>query len=190
MAEMVDVPGDVISATLWGSYVDSGVRFFSNYRPRKRRDTLALVADQAGYTRPDDFLSLIEVEWGASRRRYSTSTHPAPWSADFATVDLPRFREMDDKIYLDPAPTSTQIGSYGTEYAYWYKGAHEVTDEATTIPAYDDPIVKLFAKWCAYRDLAVQPGQPEEFVVRYRKMAEQVWERIEALLKPAPAIVR
>jgi len=190
MAEMKDADGTVITEALWLGFIDAGVRFFSNYRPLSKRATLDLVADQSEYARPTDFLDLKEVEWGASRRRFSSSTHPAAWDANFEKVDLPRFRQNGNKIYLDPAPTAAQITQFTATYAYWYKAAHVVDDDGSTVPVHDDPIVMQFAKWCAYETLAGEPGQPEEFVVRYRKMAEQVWAVIEKLLKPAPAIVR
>ena len=195
--EVNDPNNELLSAGAYAQFVADGARFYSRVRPRKRRAFFTLVADQAEYDElPDDFMELLEVEWGSSARQLGVVA-PQPWDDDYSPpVPLPLFRISDEKIYLDPAPTVAQLAAFGATFAYWYSAAHtlteetEETEEVCTIPEFDASIVMLFAQWSMAIALAKRSDQAEDFVVRYRKTCEQLESRIEKLTSVTPAIIR
>lgn len=191
-AELGDSENKMYNDTQYGNFVDEAVLLYSIMRPLKTRASFELVAAQGAYDeRPDGFMTWVESEWGASRRQYSPSLHPQPWAPDHIERRLPRFRLDGTGFYLDQPPTADQISSYGTTYNYWYKAAHFLNDDAddfTSIPNHDEAILKLYIRWLAYMGLATRSDQAEDFVVRYRKMADQIFERLKILLKAAPVV--
>jgi len=186
-----DLNVGLLNDDAYDQFVSDGVRAYSRFKPMRERASVALVADQAEYdSLPADLVEFVESEWGASRREYAASTHPLPWEDAHVERDLPRFRVKAGKIYLDPAPDSADIASYGATYDYWYDAAHTVDADSTTIPTFDDPVALLFMRWAAYAELEGRPDQAESFTARYRMLAGQVWDKALKMIEPLPAIVR
>ena len=124
---------------------------------RKRRRTLvgalALVADQAAYAVPADFLSFKSSLWGIAPR-----AAPLPWEPGYPGR-LPCVRTVEEggvrKLHLDPPPAAAQISALGSDYRYYYFAGHAIdaAEASTTILAGERGLLLLRGQAEAMREL-------------------------------------
>jgi len=125
-------------------------RDYSRRRPRTLSATLALEAGVGNYSPPGDLLQVKSSEWG----RHERNRVPV-WDRG-AVYDLPRLSWEGGEIWLTPAPTSAQITAFGAAYQFFYYAAHQVTDQAVTIPDGDELLLITRAQAEAAKELAAR----------------------------------
>jgi hypothetical protein len=192
----IDATDVVFTVDDYTLFLNRAIHRYSDAKPLRVRASLTLVADQAAYDRPDGLIAFRESEWGVSNRRYGPTVRPPPWmvsvypanlapnmpvSSQIAlgnitapSYELPAFRLAGTQIYIDPAPTTEQIGSYGVAYNYWYDGHHVVDANGSTIPTHDDELILKMAQYEACCSLAGRADQSDLFMKRYREQAELI----------------
>jgi hypothetical protein len=130
---------------------------FASKRPRTLVGSVTLVADQAQYSAPADFASYKSHLWGIAPR-----ARCQPWEKSWPGR-LPDVRVVETsanpvtwKLQLDPPPTAGQISALGSEFKFYYFGAHAISTTAnqTTINAIDRGLLLLRAQAEAMRELA------------------------------------
>jgi len=112
--------------------------------------TLTLVAGQAEYAAPADFLRFKMALWGV--------TAPvSPWDKNYPGR-LPDVIHCEDVLVLVPAPTAQQIALLGSAYKFYYFAEHTVAeaDADTTLPATSRGLLLLRAQAECCRELALR----------------------------------
>lgn len=112
--------------------------------------TLTLVAGQAEYAAPTDFLRFKMALWGAA-------TPVKPWDINFPGR-LPDVVHCDAVLVLVPAPTALQIALLGSDYRFFYFAAHVISETAgsTTLAASQRGLLLLRAQAECCRELALR----------------------------------
>ena len=118
--------------------------------PRTLASTLTLVAGQAEYAAPADFLRFKMALWGAS-------TPVQPWDKCYPGR-LPDVSDAAGLLVLSPAPTAMQIALLGASYRFFYFAGYAVADAAaqTTVPEHSRSLLLLRAQAEACRELALR----------------------------------
>ena len=112
--------------------------------------TLTLVAGQAEYAAPADFLRFKMALWG-------TSTPTKPWDKAHPGR-LPDVSHCEGALILVPAPTALQIALLGSDYRFFYFAVPVLADGAgaTTLPASQRGLLLLRAQAECCRELALR----------------------------------
>lgn len=122
-------------------------------RPRTCMGSLSLVADQASYaTVPADLLLPKVATWGVSTLQ--------PWQLPPGPLPIITLAEFEGvpMLVLNPPPSSCQISAFGSAYAFYYFGAHQITEDAgtSTVQEKDRHLVILRAQAEAMRETAMR----------------------------------
>lgn len=128
---------------------------FNRAQRRVLEGSLTLVADQAGYPAPADYVCIHLPQWGkAERQRYK------PWDPLYP-VRLPQPHTVEGlsglEIHLSPAPTAAQINQLGATWPFLYVARHKVDANAanTTIAPNNRGVLLLRAQAEAMKELAI-----------------------------------
>jgi len=118
--------------------------------PRTLAASLPLVANQAEYAAPADFIRFKMALWGRSNT-------VQPWDKAWPGK-LPAVYHADGLLILSPAPTAQQIGILGTAYRFYYFAGHTLAEDAeqTTVPADRRSLLLLRAQAEACKELALR----------------------------------
>lgn len=122
-------------------------------RPRTCMGSLTLVADQASYDAvPEDLLLPKVATWGVSTLM--------PWQLPPGPLPIITLAEFDGvpMLVLNPAPSACQIAAFGSAYAYYYFGTHQITADAgtSTVQEKDRNLLILRAQVEAMRETAMR----------------------------------
>jgi hypothetical protein len=122
-------------------------------RPRTCMASLTLVADQASYDAvPTDLLLPKVATWGVSTMQ--------PWHLPPGPLPIITLAEFDGvpMLVLNPPPSACQIAAFGSTYAYYYFGAHQITDDAgtSTVQERDRNLLILRAQVEAMRETSMR----------------------------------
>lgn len=123
-------------------------------RPRTVLGTLTLVADQPNYAAPADLLKPKSSTWGTAQRRQFK-----PWEEGYPGR-LPSISVVENagalQLWLDPAPSLSQILTFGAAYPYFYLARHQLAEveNQTTIALADKPLLLVRATAQALQELA------------------------------------
>ena len=124
------------------------------FRVRIIKAELTLVADQNEYAAPTDLLKPTRSLWGTKERK-----ERKPWDSNFPnnlpTLDIVEVSGTKN-IWLDPAPTATQIADLGATYQYFYAAGHVIDAAAanTTVATGDRNLLLVRATSQAMQELA------------------------------------
>lgn len=127
---------------------------FGRVRPVTQAGTLSLVAGQAQYPAPADFVRWKLALWGDAERR-----RPRPWErgwpGPFPAVEVLAGGAV---LCLSPAPTALQISVLGADYGFLYFAglAAGATAETSTVTEADRGLLVLRAQAEAMRELAMR----------------------------------
>ncbi len=131
------------------------------FRARTLLGSVILVAGQAEYAAPADFVMFKSALWGIA-----PIAAPRPWERGYPGR-LPDAFESElagvRQISLSLPPTAEQIALLGNQYLFYYFAAHAVGVDAanTTIKASDRGLMLLRAQSEAMRELAMRNiGKP------------------------------
>lgn len=118
--------------------------------PQTLASTLTLVADQAEYVAPADFLRFKMALWGVS-------TPVKPWDKNHPGK-LPSVNHAEGLLVMVPAPSAWQIALLGSNYRFFYFAGYVLDDVAanTTVPAHSRSLLLLRAQAEACRELALR----------------------------------
>jgi len=122
-------------------------------RPRTCMASVTLVADQASYADvPTDLLLPKVATWGVSTLQ--------PWHLPPGPLPIITLAELDGvpMLVLNPPPTACQITAFGSTYAYYYFGTHQITEDAgtSTLQEKDRNLLILRAQVEAMRETAMR----------------------------------
>ena len=135
-------------------HLEEGARYLSLKRPRVLPAQLTLIADQAQYDLPADFVRLGAWMW-----RIPPSIKP--WHSTWPG-GLPQVMAVNTgagaQLVFSPAPTSDQITAAGETFDYTYVAEHILSDNTgeTTVRAGDRNLLLLCALIEALRELSLR----------------------------------
>jgi len=188
-AELMDA-ADKFTDSDFDRQLGTAARDLARVKPRIKRATLALTAEQSDYSAPDDCVRVYAPLWGKSE--LSTAK---PWDDDWPGR-LPVMSLEDGTLYLTPAPTAKQITLLGSSYPYRYVAAWVIGEKAadTNIPDYLRDLILIRAAAAAMQDLAhrnlakptrlgecVSKGSQPQADVTPTEIAKQLIERFERM---------
>lgn len=130
--------------------LDAAVEDLGVWRPRTLAASLTLVANQAEYSAPDDFIRFKMALWGRS-------TTAKPWDKAYPGK-LPAVYHADGLLILSPAPTPQQVALLGTAYRFYYFAGYGLDEDAaqTTVPTDRRSLLLLRAQAEACKELALR----------------------------------
>lgn len=126
---------------------------FGRVRPVTLVGTLPLVAGQAMYSAPADFVRFKLALWGHAEQR-----RPKPWERNWPGP-FPVAEALGGGVLcLSPAPTALQITVLGADYSFLYFAglAAGATAETSTVTEADCGLLILRAQAEAMRELAMR----------------------------------
>jgi len=135
-------------------HMDIAALDVARVRPRRIMGSLTLVADQPNYAAPADLLRPMNPYWGDNEKAARK-----PWDSNWPG-SLPSLRLVENsgarELWLDPAPTASQITDLGSTYRYSYHAAHAVGALAadTTVQPGDRALLLIRAAAQALQELA------------------------------------
>lgn len=118
--------------------------------PRTLASTLSLVAGQAEYAAPADFLRFKMALWGVS-------SPVRPWDKSHPGK-LPDVRHCEGFLVMVPAPSAGQIALLGSNYRYFYFAGYVLDELAglTTVPPHARSLLLLRAQAEACKEMAMR----------------------------------
>lgn len=136
--------------------LDTAAQDFNRHRPRTLLGTMTVETGKMVYPAPADCYLFKSSLWGIApvpRAKPWESQWPGPLP-DVRLVDGANGREL----HLTPVPTALQLMVLGSEFRFYYFGAHVIGDNAadTTLGAGDRFLLLLRAQAEAMRELTMR----------------------------------
>lgn len=141
-------------------FINSAVRTYSKYRPRKKPYTFSLISGQSNYTLPTDWIRV-------DQESFNRAVQPANEidSSQFASFVLPNINnsvqlqstnfdwyDSDQFVIVTPTPM------YSADLNFSYYIVHSVDDDKSTIPDVDMVYVCYLASSEALKAMAIEHG--------------------------------
>lgn len=190
MVRLKDPEGKLLAIEDYQDHVVQAIVAYSNRRPRILRSSLTLTAGVDLYPAPPQFIGLWFTDWGRPDGQVK------PWDrgngpSQMPVRTVPTVLLVEEQLLLTPPPTAVQISAFGPTFQFLYESIHVVTNQGSTIPPGDDPIVKLKALSTSCKEIAAMPNQADGFVQRYYTLAKRYKEDYEELiLNPRTRMIR
>lgn len=135
-------------------HLDVAAHDMGRVRRRTRIGSVTLVADQNNYAAPADILFPKIPIWGVAQRKARKQWH-SNWPGVMPVMSLID-GDTSEEIYLEPAPTASQIADLGTDYKFYYFAFHSIGVAAadTTVKLADRDLLLIRATAQALTELA------------------------------------
>lgn len=173
-------------------WVTESVRVYSRYFPRVRSGTIAMSTGVKEYTLPDDFISILSVQYPATseppyyllRRHYTDSVF---WNGDYYDI-VDRADGVDaSELWIGVSPSTGEF--IEIQYSAHHAIPDDPTDHLTVLPHHEDLLLQ-YVYYLAMGELtadeSTSPTSNSSLIMaQLDQISGASWRRGEAMFKSA-----